>query len=103
MKKQAIFFGIIIFVVGLYFVISYLLTPKALLKVRTTPPGAQVFIDGEFKDKTPFDIKLPFGEFDLRFILQDYDNKEVTIQLEEKDEMYDITLEPMEKKSSDLN
>ena len=103
LKKPAIFFGIIIFVVGLYFVISYLLTPKALLKVRTTPPGAQVFIDGEFKDKTPFDIKLPFGEFDLRFILQDHDPKEVTIQLEEKDETLDVDLEPMEKNSSDLN
>lgn len=103
LKRTAIFSGIIIFVVGLFFVIYTLFTPKALLQVRTTPPGAQVFIGDEFKGKTPFDIKLPFGEFDLRFSLHNYYNWEATIQLDKKDETLDVDLEPMEENSSDLN
>lgn len=103
LKKISIIFAIIILVSGIALISQHIFQPRTKLKINSTPPGAQVFIGDEFKGRTPFDIKLPSGEFDFRFSLHDYYTWEATVKLDEKDETLDINLEPMEKKSSGLN
>jgi eukaryotic-like serine/threonine-protein kinase len=102
LKKVAIIFGIIILVSGIALILRHFLQPRTTLKINSTPPGAQVFIGDEFKGRTPFDIKLPLGEFDFRFSLHDYYTWEATVKLDGEDETLDINLEPMEEKSSNI-
>jgi serine/threonine-protein kinase len=97
LKKIAIIFGIITLISGLALTFQHLFQPRTKLKINSTPPGAQVFIGNEFKGKTPFDIKLPSKEYDLRFSLHNYYTWEATVKLDGKNETLDINLEPMEK------
>jgi serine/threonine protein kinase len=96
LKKIAIIFGILTLVSGIALISRHFLQPRTTLKINSTPPGAQVFIGDEFKGKTPFDIKLPLGEFDFRFSLHDYYTWEATVRLDGKDKPLDVNLEPME-------
>ena len=102
LKKFAIIFGIITIVSGLALISRHFFQPLTTLKINSTPPGAQVFIGDEFKGRTPFDIKLPLGEFDFRLSLNDYYTWEATVTLDGKDEPLDVNLEPVEKKSSNI-
>lgn len=72
LKRAAIFCSGVILVTGLIFIVQKFVKPKAELNVSTTPLGAQVFIDDEFKGKTPFKIKLPMGKHEVRLSLPEY-------------------------------
>ncbi|MCK4783120.1 MAG: serine/threonine protein kinase, partial [Desulfobacteraceae bacterium] len=39
---------------------------QAVLKVGSSPIGAQVFMDDSFKGKTPLELELPFGKYEIR-------------------------------------
>ena len=72
--------------------------PNAVLKISSKPLGAQVFIDDEFKGKTPFKIKLPMGKHEVRLSLHDYYEWEAQLQLDKKgDTPLEVNLEPMKK------
>jgi serine/threonine-protein kinase len=104
LKRAVIFCCGVILVAGTIFIIQKLVKPKAELKVSTTPLGAQVFIDDEFKGKTPFKIKLPMGKHEVRLSLPEYYEWEAQLQLDKKGETpLEVDLEPMVKKSIDLN
>jgi eukaryotic-like serine/threonine-protein kinase len=96
LKPVAVFCSVIILLGGLIFIIQKFVKPKAELKVNSTPLGAQVFIDDEFKGKTPFKIKIPMGKHEVRLSLHDYYEWEAQLQLDEKGEIpLDVNLEPM--------
>ena len=57
-----------------------------LLKVESTPVGAQVFVDGLFKGNTPAQLELPVGKHEVRLTLQDYHEWEAQVQLNEEGE-----------------
>ena len=104
LKRGALFFCGVILMAGLFFIAQMLLKPHSILKVNSSPLGAQVFIDNDFKGKTPFKIKLSMGKHEVRLSLPDYYEWEAQLQLDEKGETpLDVNLEPMEKKSFDLN
>ena len=98
LKPMVVFCSVIILVAGLIFTIQKLVKPHAELRVNSTPLGAQVFIDDEFKGKTPFKIKLPMDKHEVRLSLHDYYEWEAQLQLDEKGETpLEVNLEPMEK------
>ena len=109
LKKIVMIFGIIILLSGAVIAVfklwdinpmnlTDLFKPKTVLHLRTTPPGAQVFIDDELKNRTPLDITLPLGDHDVRFSLTGHYPWEATVKLDKKDETIKIDLEPKEKK-----
>lgn len=53
----------------------------AFLKVESTPVGAQVFVDGMFKGKTPVSQELPIGKHEVRLTLSNYYDWEAQVQL----------------------
>ncbi|MEW6600784.1 MAG: serine/threonine-protein kinase [Nitrospirota bacterium] len=59
---------------------------QAVLKVESTPAGAQVFIDGNFKGKSPAVIELPAGKHEVRLTLTGHYDWEAQVQLQEKEE-----------------
>ena len=72
----------------------------ALLKVDSVPTGAQVFLDGSFKGKTPMKFELPFGKYEVRLSLPDYDEWEANLQLNKKGETpLFVRLNPIGKKN----
>jgi hypothetical protein len=98
LKRAAILCVGVILVAGTIFIIQTFIKPKAELRVSTTPLGAQVFIDDEFKGKTPFKIKLPMGKHEVRLSLPEYYEWEAQLQLDKKGETpLEVDLEPMVK------
>jgi eukaryotic-like serine/threonine-protein kinase len=61
-------------------------TSPASLRIESTPPGAQVFINGTFKGKTPLQVSLAKGKHEVRLTLADYYDWEAQVQAEEKSE-----------------
>jgi serine/threonine protein kinase len=71
----------------------------ALLKVESSPPEAQIFIDGVFKGKTPANLEIPAGKHEVRIILPDHYDWEAQVQLQEEGETpLRIRLIPMAEK-----
>jgi serine/threonine protein kinase len=58
----------------------------AVLKVESTPPGAQVFIDGAFKGKSPATFELAAGKHEVRLTSPGHYDWEAQIRLNEKEE-----------------
>lgn len=59
----------------------------AFLKTESMPPGANVFIDGMFKGKTPLMLELSLeGKYEVRLTLPDYNDWEAQVQLKNKGE-----------------
>ncbi|MDA8121370.1 MAG: serine/threonine protein kinase [Deltaproteobacteria bacterium] len=54
---------------------------RALLKVESTPPGAQVFIDGTFRGNSPVREELPEGKHEVRLTLAGHQEWEAQVQL----------------------
>jgi len=57
------------------------------LKVESMPVGAQIFIDGSFKGKTPQLLEIPLGKHEVRLSLPEYFDWEAQLQIEEKEEV----------------
>ena len=57
------------------------------LNVESVPIGAQIFIDGSFKGKTPLKLDIPMGKHEVRLSLPEYYEWEAQIALEEKGEI----------------
>ena len=76
---------------------------NAVLKVKSDPTGAQVFVDGSFKGQTPLEFALPFGKYEVRLSSHDYYEWESLLQLNQEGEIpLFVKLVPMEGKSSGL-
>ncbi len=58
----------------------------AVLKVESTPSGAQVFIDGNFKGKTPATLELAAGKHEVRLTSPGHYDWDAQVQLNEKEE-----------------
>ncbi len=54
------------------------------LKVESLPAGAQVYIDGTFKGKSPLAMELPIGGHEVRMIMPDYYEWEAQVQVEKQ-------------------
>ena len=57
---------------------------RAILKIDSAPLGAQIFVDGAFKGKTPLELNVPKGKHEVRLTLPDYYDWEAQVQAEEK-------------------
>ncbi len=51
------------------------------LQLESLPTGAQVFLDDSLKGKTPLDLDLPVGKYEVRLNLNNYYKWEAQIQL----------------------
>jgi hypothetical protein len=51
--------------------------------VRTTPQGANIYIDGDFKGTTPLTLMLPVERHQIRIIRTGYETVERQIAIEE--------------------
>ena len=61
--------------------------PSGFLKVNSLPADAQVFIGDSFKGKTPLELELPFGKYEIRVRLHDYHEWEAQLQVEKEGEV----------------
>jgi serine/threonine protein kinase len=75
---------------------------NAALSVSSKPSGAQLFLDGAFKGKTPLVVGLPLGKYEVRLSLPDFYEWESQLQLTEEGEMpLFVRLIPMNEEISD--
>jgi eukaryotic-like serine/threonine-protein kinase len=59
----------------------------ASLKIKSTPPGAEVLLDGTPMGKTPMEQVLPIGEHLVRLNMDDYQVYEQRVKLENAEEL----------------
>lgn len=59
---------------------------QAVLKISSDPAGAQVYLDSVFKGRTPLDLALPLGKYELRLNLPEYLAWEAQVELDTKGE-----------------
>lgn len=72
--------------------------PMGSVAIESTPPGAQVFIDGAFKGKTPLSLKVSVGGHEVRLSMPEYYEWEASVQVEKKPaEPLKVELVPVEK------
>ncbi len=73
---------------------------SAFFKVESTPIGAQVFVDGMFRGKTPVKVRLLLGKHEVRLTLPNYHDWEAQVQLnnEEGETPLLVQLIPMAEK-----
>jgi serine/threonine protein kinase len=62
-------------------------TPSGFLKVNSLPTDAQVFVGDSFKGKTPLELELPVGKYEIRVRLHDYHEWEAQLQVEKEGEV----------------
>ena len=69
---------------------------NAVLQVSSTPNNAQVFVNNLFKGKTPLDLKLPLGKYEVRVSRPGYHawEAELNFDKEEKTPLA-VRLEPI--------
>ena len=58
------------------------LQSTATLQISTEPLGAQVYVNNLFKGKTPLEIRLPLGKYELRLNLPDHLEWEAQVDLD---------------------
>jgi serine/threonine protein kinase len=61
-------------------------TMLAFLKVESTPEGAQIFVDGNFRGQAPARLELPAGKHEIRLVLANHYDWEAQVQLREESE-----------------
>ena len=93
---------IITAVVAAYFLTRDGSRPKkvvlSVLTVESDPIGANVFLNGSLKGKTPLKVDLPLGKYEIRLSRQNYFEWEAQIQLDEQGETpLFVKMIPMEK------
>lgn len=72
-----------------------------LLKVESTPKGAQVFVNGLLKGNAPITLELPAGMHQIKLTLSGYLDWETQIELKEEIETpLHVQLKPMVKKGT---
>jgi eukaryotic-like serine/threonine-protein kinase len=54
----------------------------AALEISSEPPGAQIYVDNAFKGRTPLNVELPLGKYEVRLNLPDYLEWEAQINLD---------------------
>jgi serine/threonine protein kinase len=54
----------------------------ATLEISTEPPGAEIYVDNVFKGRTPFNVDLTLGKYEVRLNLTDYLEWEAQIDLD---------------------
>jgi hypothetical protein len=60
-------------------IIKTVLSPlPGKLKVLSTPPGARVYLNNQFKAETPLSAELPAGQYAIRMEARGYDPQELT-------------------------
>jgi tRNA A-37 threonylcarbamoyl transferase component Bud32 len=71
--------------VGGYLVWERIMVPqrRATVQVESTPPGAEIYINGEVKGKTPVPLQLPLGQHRLLLVLSGFQEREVQLELNE--------------------
>jgi Mg-chelatase subunit ChlD len=57
---------------------------SAFLSIDSDPTGAEVFVDGGFRGKTPLDLELPFGKYELSLTSPGYHDWEAQVELGEE-------------------
>ncbi len=55
----------------------------AVLNVTSEPTGADIFINGTFRGKTPLELQLPLGKYNVALNLKDYYEWEAQLQFDE--------------------
>jgi serine/threonine protein kinase len=69
----------------------------SVLNITSSPTGAQVYLDNSFNGKTPLNLKVPLGKYEVRLSLPDHYEWEAQIELTELGEMpLFVRLMPME-------
>ncbi|MGD9365682.1 MAG: serine/threonine-protein kinase [Desulfobacteraceae bacterium] len=69
------------------------LTKAVSLKMSSDPQGANVYIDGVFRGKTPLDVQMPTGKYEVRYSLEGYLAWEAQLDLDTPGEIpLNITL-----------
>lgn len=67
----------------------------SLLKVASEPPGADIYVDEGHKGRTPMDLALPEGKYELRLNLEGYLEWQAQVQVDAEGETpLNITLWP---------
>lgn len=56
------------------------------LKIESEPLGAQVFVDGAFRGRTPLTLELPVNKYEVRLTLPEHHDWEAQVQLTEDGE-----------------
>lgn len=97
-KGKPLIIAAVIIIAAVLGLVSYFVTgPKndasnvenkarpAVLKVESTPSGAQVFIDGNFKGKTPATLELAAGKHEVRLTSPGHYDWDAQVQLNEKE------------------
>jgi len=98
-KRKVLFLSLVILLVlglgGISYVVIYPRMTKTTavekvsfgaLHVESSPLGAQVFIDGTFKGKTPLTLSLSVGKHEVRLTYPEYHDWEAQVQLKEEGE-----------------
>jgi serine/threonine protein kinase len=69
----------------------------SVINVTSSPTGAQVYLDNSFNGKTPLNLKVPIGKYEVRLSLPDYYEWEAQLELNESGETpLFVRLMPME-------
>jgi eukaryotic-like serine/threonine-protein kinase len=69
----------------------------ATLKINSDPAGAQVFVDNGLRGRTPLDVPLPVGKYELRLSLPGYLEWQAQVNLDETgDTPLNVTMWPLE-------
>ncbi len=55
----------------------------ATLQIRSSPPGAVVYVDGIQRGKTPVSVELPFGDHRIRGEIHGHYPQEASVRLQE--------------------
>jgi len=89
-QRRTGLFIFIVFIVacmagGLYFYTSSGIKKEdvvfSVLKVDSAPMGAQLFLNDSFKGKTPLELELPVGKYEVRLSLSHYTDWQAQVQL----------------------
>ena len=74
-------------------------TVEALLRISSDPACADIYIDNQFKGRTPADVRVPSGIMELRLRQPNYYDWAANIEIRDKFLPLHVTLRPIPKKN----